>query len=95
MPDGNDTGRVLNLLDELGLLPDADAAKELRVSVRTFKRWRTIGKGPPTTYVSRVPLTRVASLRKWIIDKEKPGSTPEPARRGRGRPRKLVDLAAE
>jgi hypothetical protein len=49
------------------LLTEPEAAKVLRVSARTLKRWRLAGSGPPVAgYAGRSPRYRRSELLAWI-----------------------------
>jgi len=56
------------LLDEY--LTDAELAKELGVTVRTVKGWRTQGAGPAVTRVGKRPMTSREAVRKWLEEKK-------------------------
>ena len=49
------------------LLTEAEAADVLRVSVRTLKRWRLAGTGPPVAgYAGRSVRYKRSELLKWL-----------------------------
>ena len=63
-------------------LTAAQAAAELRVSVRTLTRWNGLRVGPPRSFVGRKILYRIDALRSWLQRQEQ---TLVIARRSRGK----------
>lgn len=54
------------LLDDY--LDEKQVAQQLRVSVRTVKRWRREGDGPKFVQVGRKLYASKAGVRKWLED---------------------------
>jgi predicted DNA-binding transcriptional regulator AlpA len=49
------------------LLTEPEAAKLLRVSTSTLKRWRLAGSGPPVEgYAGRAPRYRKSEVMAWL-----------------------------
>jgi hypothetical protein len=53
-------------------LSEDEMAAELNRDVRTLKRWRTLRKGPPVTWVGKTPKYHIQSARKWLQANEQP-----------------------
>ena len=47
-------------------LPDVDLAHQFDKSVRTIKRWRTQGIGPPSIMIGNKRFTHVDDARDWL-----------------------------
>lgn len=89
----------MELLRELGYVPEADAAMALGVQVSTLRNWRLKGHGPKFSKPSgETVVYSVAILRDWIerntVDPSEVATQLTLAdacpSRGRGRPRKAV-----
>ena len=52
-------------------LPDEGLAAGFDKSVRTIKRWRALGIGPPSIRIGKTQMTHVDDARGWIEDKRK------------------------
>ena len=55
---------------ERRFISERRVAAMLGYSLRTLQRWRTEGKGPPSTKIGRKPFYELTELQKWI-DREK------------------------
>lgn len=53
------------------MLDPHDAAKLLRVSVRTLEGWRRTGEGPPFIRCGRLARYRHADVSRWIADRRR------------------------
>jgi len=54
------------------LLTETEAARVLKVSPRTLRRWRAVGEGPPWTRLGpRQVRYRRAALLRWLEENEK------------------------
>jgi predicted DNA-binding transcriptional regulator AlpA len=57
----------IGYVEDEPLLTEPEAAKLLRVSTSTLKRWRLEGSGPPVEgYAGRSPRYRRSELLKWL-----------------------------
>jgi excisionase family DNA binding protein len=58
---------------EKELLTADEAAELLQVSLRTLRRWRTQGTGPPVVWVGRSPRYLRAEVLEWVrAQRERP-----------------------
>jgi hypothetical protein len=48
-----------------------DLAAKLGITVKTLVRWQNDGKGPPVTYLGRVPFYSIPSFEKWLKAQER------------------------
>ena len=64
-----------------GYLSRSEAARELRVGIRTLDRWRANRAGPPFVRVGRRLYYPVAGIREWLADREQ---RPEPTSQASG-----------
>jgi hypothetical protein len=55
----------MTLLDE-PLLPEDDAAREVKVKKQTMAAWRNRGQGPAYVKVGRLVFYRPSHLREWL-----------------------------
>jgi len=54
------------------LLTETEAARVLKVSPRTLRRWRAVSEGPPWTRLGpRQVRYRRAALQKWLEENER------------------------
>ncbi len=53
-----------------GYLTRREAARELRLGVRTLDRWRSQNAGPPFVRVGRRVFYRVEAIRGWLAARE-------------------------
>jgi hypothetical protein len=53
-----------------GHTPERETAEELNVSVRTLRKWRQIGEGPPYVEVGRQIHYRDESRAAWLKGRE-------------------------
>jgi hypothetical protein len=51
-----------------GWLPEAEAARQLKKSTRTLKRWRDKRTGPPYRQVGRDVHYHVLGTQQWLAD---------------------------
>jgi hypothetical protein len=58
-------GEIANLYYE-----ESELARELKVDVRTLRRWANLRCGPPRTMVGRRILYKKTSVLQWLIDRE-------------------------
>jgi predicted DNA-binding transcriptional regulator AlpA len=58
------------IIGERRFISERRVAAMLGYSLRTLQRWRTEGKGPPSTKIGRKPFYELTELQKWI-DREK------------------------
>ncbi len=56
-------------LEEIQSLTPAEAAKVLRVSVRTLSLWRQQGTGPEYFMAGRLPRYRARDIAHWQTDR--------------------------
>jgi hypothetical protein len=72
MPEGQHKRRAPRLKRKRipGYVPEAGAAAELNVSVRTLRKWRRQGVGPPYVKVGRQVHYSVESRGAWLRDIE-------------------------
>lgn len=54
------------VIDDRHLLGERRVAKMLGCSLRTLQRWRTEGKGPPSTKIGRKVFYELNDLQEWI-----------------------------
>jgi predicted DNA-binding transcriptional regulator AlpA len=54
------------VIDDRRLLSERRVAKKLGCSPRTMQRWRTEGKGPPSTKIGRKVFYELNGLQEWI-----------------------------
>jgi excisionase family DNA binding protein len=60
-------------MPEKELLTAEEAAELLHVSLRTLRRWRTQGTGPPVVWVGRSPRYLRAEVLEWVrTQRERP-----------------------
>ncbi len=57
------------LMEDIQALTPAEAAKVLRVSVRTLALWRQYRKGPRFFMAGSLPRYRVADIARWQKDR--------------------------
>jgi hypothetical protein len=57
-----------------GYLTPAQLATELGITVKTLKRWRDLGKGPPVTFVGRFPYYSPHGRVAWLRSREQAAS---------------------
>ena len=53
-----------------GFTAERETAEELGVSVRTLRKWRQTGEGPPFVQVGRRILYRDEARAQWLIARE-------------------------
>jgi predicted DNA-binding transcriptional regulator AlpA len=58
------------IIGERRFISESRVAAMLGYSLRTLQRWRTEGKGPPSTKIGRKPFYELTELQKWM-DREK------------------------
>ena len=56
------------------LLTFQETARELRVHPATLRRWVALDEAPPFVQLGRKKLCRVASLRAWLLSRERPAA---------------------
>jgi excisionase family DNA binding protein len=52
-------------------LTEDEAASELKVCVRTLRRWRDLGQGPAITKLGRRALYRRTTVSAWLASRER------------------------
>jgi len=52
-------------------LSEPKLAQQLSRDVRTLKRWRSEGRGPPVTWIGKTPFFKIESVREWLESREK------------------------
>jgi hypothetical protein len=60
---------ALPLLDTW--LSEGQFAKEMSVTLRTIRRWRALGDGPPYAKIGRTVRYRKSTARAWMIGCER------------------------
>jgi len=58
------------------LLTTAEAARRLRISERTLRRWSQDGTGPPSFKVGRAVRYPRAELEQWLQDQRRQKRSP-------------------
>jgi len=64
-----------------GFIDEQEEAHELKVTLRTLRRWRAAGYGPPFTRVGRSIYYAENAAPNWLAGLEKSTALPEPRRR--------------
>jgi hypothetical protein len=67
LPCGKNPGMAYSPDD---ILDEAQVAAVLHTSVRTLRRWRTEGRGPPYARVGKQPLYRYRGILEWLQKRE-------------------------
>jgi hypothetical protein len=68
LPDQNKQVAQMTVLDE-DLIPEADAARELRVKPQTLGAWRFRGQGPAYVRIGKLIFYTPSSLRAYIASR--------------------------
>ena len=58
--------------DPFELLDEQQVSGMLRVSLRTLRRWRVTGYGPPVTRIGRFVRYSRGDVEAWIIEQREP-----------------------
>ena len=70
---GAKRGRAGVRRDPFELLDERQVSAMLQVSMRTLRRWRRAGYGPPVTKISRFVRYRRGDVETWIIAQREQG----------------------
>jgi hypothetical protein len=66
-----------------GYLHEIELSKELNVIVRTLRKWRQTGEGPPYVKIGITVYYPIDGFRKWLAKRETTESVPPAKRRSR------------
>ena len=70
LPGADVRERDSRVRSQLGLLSEEDVAAVADVDVATVRNWRAQRSGPPFTKIGRRPLYRIASVLRWLEERE-------------------------